>query len=73
MLHADPWYLCHGHDLLQLLCIVLTGPLKAQHLGPRSLHSALRLAFTNKDLNSTAMHADIVRWEQRTGIRALKN
>lgn len=69
---CDPWYLCHGHDLLQLLCIVLTGPLKARHLGPKSLQSALRLAFTGNDLTRTAMHADIVRWEGRTGIRALK-
>jgi hypothetical protein len=69
---SDPWYLCHGHDLLQLFCIALTGPLKAKHLGPNSLHSSLRLAFTANDLNRTAMYTDIVRWGQRTAITPLK-
>jgi len=68
---CDPWYVCHGQDLLQLLCVLLTGRLRAKHVGPATLQSALRLAFTEDDLRATEMYTNIRLWEARSSISIL--
>lgn len=64
---ADPWYVVHGKDIIEILRIGLRRVLG--HLpvgvGPTELARSLRLAMADKDLAATGMWQDMRAWETR--------
>lgn len=65
---ADPWWICRGHDLIDLLVLALKSVLSR---GGRSqpsrdaLGKSLRLALHPTDFAATGLHAGIVDWQGR--------
>lgn len=63
---ADPWQICQGHDLLDLLCIAFKGRFrrpKERLAGVASVTKALRLAYERADFESEPTTAKIRDWE----------
>jgi hypothetical protein len=67
----DLWHLCHGSDLLTILCILLKDQFGVRHIGPESLFSHLRVGFSKFDFEQTQMFKDVTAWEARTGLAVL--
>ena len=62
---ADPWLVCQGHDLLEILRIGLQkvlGDLKPSQ-GKSHLAALLRAAFHDTHLASTQLYQNIRAWE----------
>jgi hypothetical protein len=63
---ADPWLICQGHDLVEILKLGLQealGNLKPTY-GKDSLAGSLRLAFHAAELALTRLYREILGWEQ---------
>ena len=64
--YADPWLVCQGHDLLEILRIGLLnaiGEMKASY-GKMYVAGLLRAAFHDTHLAATQLYKDIRAWEQ---------
>ena len=62
---ADPWYVVHGRDMVEILRIGLRytlGDIPAS-VGVKEIGKALRLAMTPGDLQATKLWADMRTWE----------
>ena len=63
---ADPWHVCQGHDLTEILRLGLQkvlGHLKTTHT-KNDIASSLRLAFHGIHLAATQLCANIQQWER---------
>lgn len=63
---ADPWSVCHGHDLVELLRLGLRSALGSpkRSLGCEDIASSLRLACERVHLERTDLYRAIRDWEQ---------
>ena len=61
---ADPWDICSGHDLVELLAIGLRRVLGSEAVRPDDLEQHLRLAFEASHLQATHVYREIRRWEE---------
>jgi hypothetical protein len=63
----DPWQMCRGHDLVNILFIGLTQTFVAQDRPPVShpqvLESHLRVAFSDEVFKNSNLYSDIRSWE----------
>lgn len=62
---ADPWQICHGHDLIDILVIGLSGVLGNSQPGRKKIASALRLGADTQELNNTRLWQGIRDWQTR--------
>ncbi len=70
--NEDPWHLCCGHDLVELLTLALRRAVgSCQHLGQSNLSSALRVAYSSHDFQCSRLSGTLRDWETRTGFRIL--
>ena len=63
---ADPWFICQGHDMTEILRLGLQnvlGDLKTTQTKD-NIASSLRLAFHDIHLAATQLYADIKNWER---------
>lgn len=62
---ADPWYVVHGRDMVEILRIGLRHILGkiSPSVGVKEIGKALRLAMTPGDLQATMLWADMRTWE----------
>ena len=62
---ADPWYVVHGHDMLEILRIGLRHVLGEMPTskGVKDIGSGLRLAMSQEDLQETRLWMDMRTWE----------
>jgi len=63
----DPWQLCCGHDLVNILSLglrQLLGSNKAVEVAVNSLERCLRLAYEKSDWLETQLYSDICEWER---------
>jgi hypothetical protein len=66
----DPWQLCCGHDLVELLTLALRRAIGSkQGLTTDGVSSALRLAYSHEHFVGSALRAQVGRWEAATGYR----
>ena len=68
--HADPWHVCRGHDLVDILTFLLRdiyGNRKAKHLNEDILDALLRLAYEYRFFLKTRLCESIRRWERANG------
>ncbi|MGH8551444.1 MAG: DUF4435 domain-containing protein [Methylococcales bacterium] len=66
---VDPWYVCQGHDLVEILKLGLQkalGNLKPSY-GRDNIASSLRLAFHAVEFSVTRLYRNICDWEQMNG------
>jgi len=69
----DPWQLCCGPDMVELLTIGLRrGIGTCQGLTSELTARALRLAFSQSDFESSQLHSGLRSWEGNTGYRVLR-
>jgi hypothetical protein len=64
----DPWQLCNGHDLVEVLSIGLRraiGSQSAAAVRVEEIERALRLAYESVDFAASALYRTIREWEQR--------
>lgn len=62
---ADPWSICHGHDLLDILVVGLKGVLgSTKSVDHHQIARVLRQAMDSVDFASTAIHQQLRDWEQ---------
>jgi hypothetical protein len=64
----DPWQLCNGHDLVEVLSIGLRraiGSQSAAAVRVEEIERALRLAYEAVDFAACALYRTIREWEQR--------
>ncbi len=62
----DPWQVCCGHDLIQILSLGLRkaiGSMKASDVEPTCLERSLRLAYEEAYFHKTQLCTDIRTWE----------
>jgi len=73
----DPWQMCCGHDLVEILSIGLRkvlGSNKATDVEPNSLERSLRLAYEEIYFRQTQLYLDIRTWEiNNQPFRVLQN
>ncbi|MEH2113837.1 DUF4435 domain-containing protein [Nostoc sp.] len=73
----DPWQICCGHDLVEVLSIGLRkvlGSNKAADVEPNSLERSLRLAYEEIYFRHTQLYLDIRTWESNNQpFRVLQN
>ena len=64
---ADPWYVAHGADMIELLRIGLMHVLGelASSTGPKSILQVLRAAISPEELKTTGFGSGICNWESR--------
>lgn len=65
---ADPWWVCRGHDLIDILLVGLRGALGRggrQQPSRESISSLLRQSLHADELAATGLHAGIVGWQDR--------
>ncbi len=66
----DPWQLCCGHDLVELLTLALRRAIGSrQGLTRDGVSSALRLAYSREHFVRSALRAHVGRWEAGSGFR----
>jgi hypothetical protein len=64
---ADPWRVCRGHDLVDILIVGLKNALgKAANVGRDSVGKLLRQSLDRTDFASTRLHSDLLTWERET-------
>ena len=73
----DPYEICNGTDVIEILSIGLRGVLGNKKLGEvksEILKSSLRLAFSEQDFRSSNLRNAIVKWQnQKPGFQVLKD
>ncbi|MEH2441933.1 DUF4435 domain-containing protein [Nostoc sp.] len=73
----DPWQICCGHDLVEILSFGLRkalGSNKAADVEPNSLERSLRLAYEEIYFYQTQLYLDIKTWESKNQpFRVLRN
>ncbi|MBD2247272.1 DUF4435 domain-containing protein [Nostoc sp. FACHB-888] len=73
----DPWQICCGHHLVEILSFGLRkalGSNKAADVEPNSLERSLRLAYEEIYFHQTQLYLDIRTWESRNqSFRVLRN
>ncbi|MHC5598234.1 MAG: DUF4435 domain-containing protein [Nostoc sp.] len=73
----DPWQICCGHDLVEILSFGLRkalGSNKAADVEPNSLERSLRLAYEEIYFQQTQLYLDIRTWESNNQpFRVLRN
>jgi len=64
--HVDPWLICQGHGLIEILRLGLQEALGDQKssYGKSNISSNLRLAFHAAELTLTQLYRDICDWER---------
>lgn len=65
---VDPWRVCQGHDLVDILTIGLKGVLGPGHnnnLQSAQVSAVLRQALRPADFAGTGLHRELLGWEQR--------
>ena len=63
----DMWYVCCGHDMIDILSIALCkelGSCKPQKVEPNVLEQDLRLAYESSYFCKTQLYAAIQQWEK---------
>jgi hypothetical protein len=69
----DPWHVCCGHDMVDLLAIALRRAIGSQQqLSVEQLARALRLAYSERDFADSILCSRIRDWERATGFRMLR-
>jgi hypothetical protein len=64
----DPWQVCCGHDLAELLAVALRkaiGSAKEQEVKAEKIEQALRLAYEKADFERTQLFQSIQSWKMR--------
>ncbi|ABA20568.1 conserved hypothetical protein [Trichormus variabilis ATCC 29413] len=64
----DPWQVCCGHDLVEILSLSLRkvlGSNKPSDIEPKSLERILRLAYEDVYFRETQIYSDIRVWENK--------
>jgi hypothetical protein len=64
----DPWQICSGHDLIEILSFGLKntfGNKKAKKLSPGVFDSMLRIAYDHSHFTLTLLYSSIKAWEQK--------
>jgi len=73
----DPYELCNGTDVIEILSIGLRGVLgnrQAREVESELLKRCLRLAYSKQDFRSSSLKKEIEKWEsQRPGHQVLKD
>ncbi|MEH2227957.1 DUF4435 domain-containing protein [Nostoc sp.] len=73
----DPWQICCGHHLVEILSLGLRkalGSNKAADVEPNSLERSLRLAYEEIYFHQTQLYLDIRKWESNNQpFRVLRN
>ncbi|WP_414514863.1 DUF4435 domain-containing protein [Nostoc sp. PCC 9305] len=73
----DPWQICCGHHLVEILSLGLRkalGSNKAADVEPNSLERSLRLAYEEIFFHQTQLYLDIRKWESNNQpFRVLRN
>ncbi|MEH2452589.1 DUF4435 domain-containing protein [Nostoc sp.] len=73
----DPWQICCGHDLVEILSFGLRkvlGSNKAADVEPNSLERSLRLAYEEIYFHQTQLYLEIRTWESKNQpFRVLQN
>ncbi|WP_265274376.1 hypothetical protein [Nostoc sp. KVJ3] len=73
----DPWQICCGHHLVEILSFGLRkvlGSNKAADVEPNSLERSLRLAYEEIYFYHTQLYLDIRTWESKNQpFRVLRN
>ena len=62
----DPWHVCRGHDLIQILSLGLhkaIGTRQSPTVTPEELETKLRLAFAYSHFRETQHYLDIRKWQ----------
>lgn len=62
----DPWHVCRGHDLVQILTIGLRdmfGNRHAKNITYEQVDRILRISFSYMEFSRTRLYASLVRWE----------
>lgn len=68
----DPWHLCCGHDLVQLLTLAFRRAIGSRAtLTTETVASALRLAYGKEDFAQSELAKRIRSWESNTGFHVL--
>lgn len=65
--NADPWHVCRGHDLVQILAIGFRrtlGTRNESEVRPERLEQMLRLAFRTEFFHATKLYLAMRAWEQ---------
>jgi hypothetical protein len=66
--NIDPWQICCGHDLVQVLSLALQktiGTYNANDVRPEMLERSLRLAYEGAYFIETRVYASAIEWESR--------
>jgi hypothetical protein len=70
----DPWYLCCGHDLVELLAFALRRAIgSCQSFNSPHVSSALRLAYSRTDFSNSALYRSIRQLENHGQFRVLSS
>ena len=68
----DPWHVCCGHDMVDLLAIALRRAIGSQQqLSAEQLAGSLRLAYGHTEFVHSTLCSGIRDWESSTGLRIL--
>lgn len=69
----DPWHVCCGDDLIEILAIALRRAIGSQQgLRADQLRQALRLAYSDGNFAGSELCTSIRNWEKSTGFRVLR-
>jgi len=69
----DPWQVCCGHDMVELLCLALRRAIGTRHgLTTDDVARSLRLAYSPEDFSRSELRAAICQWEVNNGFQILK-
>lgn len=71
----DPWQVCCGHDLVEILCLGLRKAIgSTNRIEPNSLESSLRLAYEEAYFLKTQIYSGICTWESNNQpFKVLRN
>jgi hypothetical protein len=70
--HDNPWHVCCGHDMTELLALALRRVIGSrQGLTASNIASGLRLAYNHQDFLGSEVRAAISRWQETTGFSVL--
>jgi hypothetical protein len=68
----DPWHICCGHDMVDLIAIALRRAVGSQQqLSSEHISRALRLAYSEANFANSALRVGVRGWEHLTGCRIL--
>jgi hypothetical protein len=72
--NENPWHLCCGHDLIELLTIALRRAVGSQqNIDPSDVSRALRLGYSERDFERSGLSASLREWETKTGFEIFTN